>query len=145
LARDDVERATSLAIGEALADADDRRQPRPMGRRRLGADQPVILGVQRAALGMTDDHITTAKIRKHPSRDIAREGAAGFGMAILPPQRHRRCGQHRADGRQQCRRPARRWSPSPGKYTCPVKERNEREDIVRILTGIYFEQRIKMT
>src|SRR5208337_1109200 len=80
-------RPPGLALGSRLADADDRYEPGLQRRFRLGAHQPVGLVMQHAALGVADDDIGRAGVLEHRGGNVAGEGAARLGMAILRAQR----------------------------------------------------------
>ena len=80
---DHRERLAGVALGLALAEADDGHESGAMGRRRLGAYHCVVLAVIGAAFRMADDDIAAAGIGQHLGADIAGVGAARLGMAIL--------------------------------------------------------------
>src|SRR6478752_7848865 len=78
-----AERLAGLALVQRLADADDRQQPGPPCRLRLGPYLGIGLSVIGAPLGMADDDMARPGIAQHLGRDVAGMGAARLGMAIL--------------------------------------------------------------
>src|SRR5882672_9912815 len=66
-----------------LADAYDGEEPGAPRRPGLAPHVGVGFVVERAALGMADDHGAGAEIGQHLGGDIAREGATRFGVAVL--------------------------------------------------------------
>ncbi len=92
---------------QGLADADDRLQPRAQGRPGFGGHDLVGLAVAGPPLGVADDHQPGARVGQHLGGDVAGEGSAGFGMAVLAADLHQRTGQglghpgHQGGGRTQ--------------------------------------------
>src|SRR6266436_1501812 len=93
--------ATSAGVGEGpagspviatLADAYDGEEPGAPRRPGLAPHVGVGFVVERAALGMADNHGAGAEIGQHLGRDIAREGAARFGVAVLAADLDDACG-----------------------------------------------------
>ena len=83
LCRHDRFGRTRVTLRFGFADADDHRKVDRLGSLGLGTNQVVALAVDRAALAMADDHEPRARINEHRGRHVTREGAAGFGVAIL--------------------------------------------------------------
>src|SRR6266542_1209073 len=81
---------TGLADVQALADAQDRRQPIGQGRLHLGVDDRVVLVVVRPPLRVPDHHVLAAELGQHPAGDVAGVGARGVWRQVLravPDQR----------------------------------------------------------
>ena len=96
LALDDAVGLARLALRERLADADDRRElvrERGLG---LVGDELVALGVQRAALGVADDHVAAAELGQHRRRHLAGVGARLVRRAVLRAPGDGRAGEQLA-------------------------------------------------
>ncbi len=103
LLADDRERLPGFTLGLGFPNANNRRQGRPAGGLRLGADDGIRLLMVGPALGMADNDVGTTRIGDHFRRNIACMGARDMGMAILPPGQKARSGRLAAEGRDQGR------------------------------------------
>src|SRR6266508_239282 len=74
---------TGLADVQALADAQDRRQPIGQGRLHLGVDDRVVIVVVRPPLRVPDHHVLAAELGQHPAGDVAGVGARGVWRQVL--------------------------------------------------------------
>ena len=80
---DDGEGVARLTLGSRFADANDRREPRAERRPGLGANDLIGFVVAGAALRVAKDYVARPGILEHFGGNIAGEGAACLGMAIL--------------------------------------------------------------
>ena len=75
-----------FALGQLLADAQDRDQP--LGERggELARDQLVALAVQQPPLGVADDHVLAADVLQHGRGHLAGEGALRSAQTSCAPR-----------------------------------------------------------
>jgi peptidyl-prolyl cis-trans isomerase D len=106
LAGNGCDRVPGVALGQRLADAEDRHEADALRREDLGADLGIGLAVPPATLGMSEDDIGAAGIGQHFGADVAGIGALRLGMAVLAAERDAAAGEHGMDGGKQCRRRA---------------------------------------
>ena len=86
---DHLRRAPALALLERLADAQHGHEPLRLRRDELARNQRVGLAVERAALGMADEHVAATDVLQHRCGDFAGEGALRL-RAQRPARRARR-------------------------------------------------------
>ncbi len=87
LPADDGLGPAGLALGQRLADADDRDQAGTMRRGRFRRDRRIALPMVGAPLGMADDDVGRAHVRQHLGRHVAGMRARDGDGAVLPADR----------------------------------------------------------
>ena len=91
---------TGLALFERLADADDRNEARIQRNLRLGSDDLVGLTIERATLGVANQHPAHFQIHQHARGNFAGVGAILLGREILGAEGDVAVGQLRSRLRQ---------------------------------------------
>ena len=118
LGGDDGFRLARIALRLGLSDAEDDAQASGLRSLGFGADSGIALAMHRPAFGMADNDEIGPGIEQDRCGDIAGEGAAGLGVAVLPAHADRfHCLAHRRDERER-RRQRHLHARKPAR--CPV-------------------------